>query len=223
MRVRVLSMVVLSVVSAVLVGQQAAFAGGERATATCSFNIPAKLVVRAPDSDVMVSFGKDCPANTQRAWWSSVPGYLTVVMEKPGGTSWVPLEFTEIGKPTKWTGDPRGALARGGTKVADLRPAYTMTKCASAARLSGVRRGGKTTLTASASYYSLKAKTFIRWHGRLQLQYLDGRTWKSLAYVTPNAAGVARYTLATNRSRSYRVYAPSTGSVWFSYSSAVKV
>jgi hypothetical protein len=189
--------------------------------ATCSLKIPAKLVIDRPDAKVEIDFGSDCPSNTQRANWTSTPGYVTVLLEK-NAIPRVPLDYLVAGAPTTWVGGAQGAQARGGKKVADLVPAHTVMKAASIARLSAVRRGTKVTLTASSTYFSIKARGFVRNHSRMLLEFKNpGSSWQSLGYVTPNSSGVATYAISTNRARDYRIYLPSNNTVWYSYSPAV--
>ncbi|MEV0285397.1 MULTISPECIES: hypothetical protein [unclassified Kribbella] len=207
-----------------LLFQQPAEAAPEQVTATCSFPVPAKLVLSSRSVYVSFPLGADCPMTTAMATWIPVDDYGRTRMGIgcPWESCGVYVEYTTVGQTTRWT--PQGyALDKDGRKVADLLPATSVTKAASIAALAGVRRGSRVTLTASATYYSPTQRAYVRSHGRMLVQYKDPgtTTWKSLSYVTPLASGAATYTITTNRARSYRVYLPSTTSVWYTYSRAV--
>ncbi|MFF0344911.1 hypothetical protein [Kribbella sp. NPDC004875] len=209
------------VVSGLLV-QQPAQAAPDQVTATCSFPVPPKLVLSGGYQEVEFPAGPGCPKTMVSSTWDAVPD---VGRAKYGtgcarlGCS-VTVNLTPLGGTTHWT--PVGyGMDINGRKVADLLPATSVTKAASVARLAGTRQGTKVTLTASATYYSPSRNSYLRAHGRILLQYNDAGRWKSLVYVTPASSGTATYTITTNRSRSYRVYVPSTQSVWYTYSPAV--
>ncbi len=207
-----------------LLVQQPAQAAPQQATATCTFLVPAKLVLRQPTQYVPFSLGGSCPKTMVSAAWSAVrdDGTSKLTVGCPWSNCGVDVESTPLGGTTHWTPVGYGEDAKG-RKVADLLPAVSVTRAASIAQLTGVRSGTRTTLTASSSYYSPTRRTYLRAHSRMLVQYKDPGTtvWKNLTYVTPSSSGVATYTLITNRTRSYRVYVPSTNTVWYTYSPAV--
>ncbi|WP_433164207.1 hypothetical protein [Kribbella sp. CA-247076] len=209
-----------------LLFQPTAQAAPVQATATCSFPVPAKLVLSSRNVYVSFPLGADCPKTVHNASWFPVSDDGRTHMGI--GCGWescgVYVQYTHVGGTTHWT--PRSvAIDKNGRKVADLLPATSVTKAASIATLSGVRRGSKVTLTAAATYFSPAKRVYVRSHARMLVQYKDPgtTTWRSLAYVTPTATGAAAYTLTTNRARSYRVYVPSTYSVWYTYSRALSL
>ncbi|HET6987213.1 MAG TPA: hypothetical protein VFI00_11385 [Kribbella sp.] len=219
MRYRVVAAAVALVASGLVFSQPAQ----ATTSATCSLNVPTKLVMRGTESEVFFHLGSDCPKNLWSAAWKSQAGGVDLGLTIGcADLCSVLIRKTAIGRTTNWVPVGFGEDSRG-RKIADLRPATSMTRYASAAALSGVRRGTKTTLTATASYYSAKTNTFVRRHDRVLLQYQNPgtTTWSNLTYVTPNASGVATYTLTTNRSRAYRVYVRSSTSVWYSYSAPI--
>lgn len=233
MRHRSLLLAVGVIASGLLVGQQAAEAAPQRVTATCTIAAPAKMTLNAPKIDLKIPLGKDCPRTLAEAWWTARTDLDTVEGGIPGLTTgygidqyaWLSVHHMVIGKPTTWVPDGYGKDVNG-RKVADLRRTTSMTKCGAAVGLSGVRIGTtKTTLSARPSYYSVKARTFVRHHGRVlfQSRNIGSTTWTDLAYANPNSAGVATYTLTTNRSRDYRVYVPSSSTVWYAYSATKRV
>ena len=213
------------ITSGLVATQQPAHAEPQRATATCTFPVPAKLVLRRPTEYVAFPLGGTCPKTMVSAGWRAVrdDGTSKLTVGCPWSNCGVDIELTPLGGTTHWTPVGYGEDAKG-RKVADLLPAVSVTRAASVAQLAGARHGTKTTLTASSSYYSPSRRTYLRSHSRMLVQYKDPgttTTWKSLAYVTPSSSGVATYTLSTNRSRGYRVYVPSTSSVWYTYSPAI--
>lgn len=218
------ALAVAGLVASGLLIQQPAEAVPAQVAATCALPVPAKLVRSPRNQTLLLPLGAGCPKTLVSSTWEAV---------RDDGTSnygtgcarlgcVVDINLTPLGGTTHWTPVGYGADING-RKVADLLPAVSVTKAASTAQLAAVRRGTTVTLTATSTYYSPSRNAYLRGHGRMLVQYNDPGTasWKSLAYVTPAASGVAAYTLTTNRARSYRVYVPSTASVWYTYSAAV--
>jgi len=189
--------------------------------------VPAKLTISKPDSYVWFGWGAGCPKTAYQASWlgnaEGVPGSWTSVMCTWGYPQCgIALDGTYPGRTMQW--NPSGyAQDANGRRVADLRSAKSLTKYAAGVRLAATRTGTKTTLTARPTYYSAKARGFVRHHGRVLFQSKDpgSSVWKDLGYVTPSSTGAATYTLTTNRSRAYRAYVASSATVWYAYSAPV--
>ncbi|MET7279215.1 hypothetical protein ABZS29_13355 [Kribbella sp. NPDC005582] len=214
----------VGVVAAGLVGTPGV---ASAATPVCRFEIPAKLTITKPDQLVSFGWGSSCPKTAFLANWrgraagvdgssydvSCSWGHLNCSVRVndayPGHSmSWIPVGYATDAK---------------GRKVADLRSATSIAKYGAAVKLTAARSGTRTTLTARPTYYSAKAKGFVRHHGRVLFQSKDpgSSVWKDLGYVTPGSAGTATYTLTTNRSRAYRAYVASSATVWYAYSAPV--
>jgi len=227
MRLRNLAAGVALLASGLVVGPQSADAAP--VYPKCSFGVPAKLSLTASHQWADFLIGRDCPSSTRDANWITV---------RPDGSSYgvgcsreyqsfcsFTVEWTPIGVPLRWNPDGYAKDAKG-HKVADLLPATSLTKCGAAISLTGVRKGTKTTLSARATYYSTKTKGFTRHHGRVLFQKRDlgSNTWTDLGWAYPNTkTGAASYTITTNRSRDYRVYVPSSNTVWYAYSATKRV
>lgn len=216
----------IGVVASGLMGVQATTAQAvPQALPVCHFGIPAKLTVTKPDTLVEFGMGAGCPKNVFEANWlgraEGVDGSSYSESCGWGFCSVVP-ELAYPGHVMHWIPQGYGA-DRTGAKIAELRSATSITKYGAAVRLTAGRVGTKTTLSARPTYYSAKAKGFVRHHGRVLFQSKDpgSSVWKDLGYVVPNSAGAATYTITTNRSRAYRAYVASSATVWYAYSATV--
>ncbi|GAA1698733.1 hypothetical protein GCM10009745_51500 [Kribbella yunnanensis] len=220
MRVRGLVLAV-GVVAAGLVGVPGV---ASAATPVCRFEVPAKLTISHRDSLVSFGWGAGCPKTAFQASWvgqaAGVSGSSAAVMCTWGYPQCaIALDGTYPGSTMYW--NPSGyAQDEQGRKVAELRSAKSLTKYGAAVKLAAGRVGTKTALTARPTYYSAKAKGFVRHHGRVLFQSKDpgSSVWKDLGYVVPSSAGTATFTITTNRSRAYRAYVASSATVWYAYS-----
>ncbi len=227
MRYRSLLLAAGVLTSGLLIGPTTADAAPQ-ALPTCSLPVPAKLVINSPDSYIYsMKLGGGCPKTVQdTTWWAVRPdGTYNFGIGGPWDSVTLWINKTPIGVTTRWTPEGYGRDSAG-RNVARLLPATSMTKCAAAIGLSGVRSGTKTTVYARASYYNTKTKSFTRHHGRVLFQKRDlgSNTWTDLGWAYPNAkTGAASFTIITNRSRDYRVYVPSSNTVWYAYSATKRV
>ncbi|MFB6725597.1 hypothetical protein ACFCV3_35835 [Kribbella sp. NPDC056345] len=228
MRYRSLTAALVVLVPGLVLGQQVAEAAPSRITATCSPGVPYKLVVSRPDAYVDFRLGRDCPRTVASASWDVTrpDGYSIGFGCGVGQTCRAAIYELPIGRAAKW--EPTSGIGwdKNGRKVADLVPATSMVKTGAAIGLTGVRQGTKTTVYARATYYSTKSKAFTRHHGRVLFQKRDigSNTWTDLGWAYPNTkTGAASYTIITNRSRDYRVYVPSSSTVWYAYSATKRV
>jgi hypothetical protein len=226
MRVRSVVLAV-GVVASALVGVQSTAQAAPQAAPVCRFEVPAKLTITAPQTEALFGWGSACPKTAFQANWRGRAAGVSGSSYDVGCTWGYPqcgflLDWTYPGHSMSWI--PVGfATDAKGRKVADLRSATSMTKYGAAVKLTGTRKGTKTTLTARPTYYSAKTKGFVRHHGRVLFQSKDpgSSVWKDLGYVVPNSAGAANFTLTTNRSRAYRAYVASSATVWYAYSSTI--
>jgi hypothetical protein len=108
-------------------------------------------------------------------------------------------------------------------KVADLATATSVSKCASAVALTGGRKGARTALLTTVSYWNPTGR-YVRWANKtvlIQYQEIGTSTWKGLAYVTTNSVGQVTYNYYPNRTRRYRVYVAGTSSIWNIFSPVI--
>ncbi|WP_344157030.1 hypothetical protein [Kribbella yunnanensis] len=227
MRLRNLIMGTALIASGLVVGQQSAQAAP--VYPKCAFGIPSKLSLTAPDAYASFPLGSGCPRTLLNGTWNAVlpdgTSHLGVGCSGDTQPCNFPMRWMEIGVTLRWVPENPG-LGYNGRKVADLLPTSSLTKCGAAIKLTGVRKGTKTTVYARATYYSTKSKAFTRHHGRVLFQKRDvgSNTWTDLAWAYPNTkTGAASYTITTNRSRDYRVYVPSSNTVWYAYSATKRV
>ncbi|WP_371405209.1 hypothetical protein OHA10_06250 [Kribbella sp. NBC_00662] len=223
------TLAVLALMAASLVTIQPADAAQQQATATCSLWVPSRISVGATYNNFLARFGAGCPDTIYTAVWKSTPA----VTPNPQGR----LEFTygnrvaqfgfygtvpPIGTIT-WT-PAGGATNINGTKVADLASATSVSRCASAVALTGGRKGSRTALLTTVSYWKPSSDRYIRWANKqvlIQYQDIGTSTWKGLAYVTTNSVGQVTYNYYPNRTRRYRVYVPGTSSIWNIFSPVI--
>ncbi|NIK56411.1 hypothetical protein [Kribbella shirazensis] len=208
---------------------QPAQATTQQTTATCALVVPARVSVAASYNYYLARLGAGCPANVYTAVWKSAP----IATSFPQGR----LEFTHGNRVAQFgftgavppigtiTWKPAGgATDRNGVKVADLGTAYTVSRCASVAALTGGRKGSRTALLTTVSYWRPLHDRYERWAGKkvlIQYQEIGSTTWKGLAYVTTSSVGQVTYNYHPNRTRRYRVYVPGTTSIWDDYSPAI--
>jgi hypothetical protein len=227
MNKRSIAVAIAVIASGVVAGQQSAGAAPQ-ALPTCTLPVPAKLVINSPDSYIYsLKLGGGCPKTVQdTTWWAVRPdGTYNFGVGGPWDSVTIWINRTPIGVTTRWTPEGYGRDSAG-HNVARLLPATSTTKCAAAIGLTGVRSGTKTTVYARASYYNTKTNAFTRHHGRVLFQKRDvgSSTWTDLGWAYPNTkTGAASFTITTNRSRDYRVYVPSSGTVWYAYSATKRV
>jgi len=195
----------------------------------CAFGIPAKLSFNAPEANAVFRLGSACPRTLSNGTWNAVlpdgTSHLGVGCSGDTQPCSFPMRWMEVGVTLRWVPENPG-LGYNGRKVADLLPTTSLMKCGAAIGLTGVRSGTKTTVYARATYYNTKTKSFTRHHGRVLFQKRDvgSSTWTDLGWAYPNTkTGAASYTITTNRSRDYRVYVPSSSTVWYAYSATKRV
>ncbi|MGZ0150854.1 hypothetical protein ACXJJ3_27615 [Kribbella sp. WER1] len=199
------------------------------AAATCSLVVPSRLAIRAPNNNFVAKLGSNCPATINTAVWKSSPAAtmypegrlqflnharevsFTITGEAPplGTVSWKPAG---------------GATDFNGVKVADLTAARSVSKCASAVALTGGRKGSRTALLTTVSYWRPNSSRYVRWANKqvlIQYQDIGTTTWKGLSYVTTNSVGQVTYNYYPNRTRRYRVYVPGTSSIWNIFSPVI--
>jgi hypothetical protein len=212
-----------------LIAVQPAQAVAEQTTATCSLVPPSRISIGASINNFTAKLGSNCPASVYTAVWKSTPratmypegrlefryaarevGFTIIGTTPPIGTvTWQPA-----GGATNFDGD----------RVADLAPATSVSRCASAVALSGGRKGSRTALLTTVSYWRPNSDRYVRWANKqvlIQYQEIGTSTWKGLAYVTTNSVGQVAYNYYPNRTRRYRVYVPGTSSVWNIFSPVI--
>ncbi|GAA0608337.1 hypothetical protein HPO96_31125 [Kribbella sandramycini] len=227
MRYRSLTAALAVLAAGVLTGQAPATAAPQ-ALPKCSLPVPAKLTINSPSSYIYsLKLGSGCPKTVQDTnWWAVRPdGRYNYGVGGPWDSVTIWVNKTPIGVTTRWTPDGYGRDSAG-RNVATLLPATSTTKCAAAIGLTGVRKGTKTTLSARATYYATKTNAFARHHGRVLFQKRDvgSTTWTDLGWAYPNSkTGAASFVITTNRARDYRVYVPSSQTVWYAYSATKRV
>jgi hypothetical protein len=213
-----------------LVAGQPAQAATQQATATCSLVPPARISIAQSINRYMAVLASNCPASVYTAVWKSTPIATTYPEGRleflngnratgffVSGTVAPPIG-TVIWKPAG------GATNSDGVKVADLASASSTVRCASAVALSGGRKGSRTALLTTVSYWKPSSNRYVRWANKqvlIQYQDIGTSTWKGLAYVTTNSVGQVTYNYYPNRTRRYRVYVPGTSSVWNIFSPTI--
>ncbi|WP_433162542.1 hypothetical protein [Kribbella sp. CA-247076] len=218
-----------ALVAASLVTVQPAHAVTEQSTAVCSLVPPSRISIKASINTFSAKLGSNCPGTVYTAVWKSTP-WATM---HPDGR----LEFRYAARETGFTitgtapvigtvtwKPAGGATNYDGVKVADLTSATSVSKCASAVALSGGRKGSRTALLTTVSYWHPNSDRYIRWANKqvlLQYQDIGTSTWKGLAYVTTNSVGQVTYNYYPNRTRRYRAYVPGTSSVWNIFSPVI--
>lgn len=99
----------------------------------------------------------------------------------------------------------------------------TVVKAASRATVITARNRSTVSLTVGAAYWSVRAGRFVPWAGApVQIQTSnapDGR-WTTVATLTTGATGTATTAVYAPSARWWRVYVPTTRSVWDDYSAA---
>jgi hypothetical protein len=223
------SALALALLAAGVVSTQPAQAASEQATATCSLVVPARISVAADINNVLAKLGADCPGTVRTAVWKSTPN---ATMKPEGRLEFlysareVYFTFTGMVPPlgtVQWT-PAGGATNFSGAKVADLKSATSVVRCASVAAITGGRKGTRTALLTTVSYWRPNSDRYVRWANKqvlIQYQDIGTSTWKGLAYVTTNGVGQVTYNYYPNRTRRYRVYVPGTSSVWNIFSPVI--
>jgi hypothetical protein len=212
----------LGLLATSLVSVQPAQAATQQATAVCSLAVPSRLSIGALNNNFVAKLGSNCPGTVYTAVWKSTPAatmYPQGRLEFLYGSREVGFtilgEVPPIGTVT-WK-PAGGATSIGGGKVADLATATSTSRCASAVALTGGRKGSRTALLTTVSYWRPNNSRYVRWANKqvlIQYQDIGTSTWKGLAYATTNSVGQVTYTYYPNRTRRYRVYVPGTSSVW---------
>ncbi len=228
MRYRSLTAALAVLASGLILGQQSAEAAPTQTTATCSPGIPSKLVVARPDAYVEFRLGRDCPRTMISGSWDVTrpDGYSTGFGCGVGQVCRTDLYELPIGAVT-WKPTTGIGWDRNGRKVADLLPANSTVKAGAAIGLTGVRSGTKTTVYARASATTTPRPS--RSPGTTAA--CSSRSGTSARPPGPTSAGptptpqtgAASYTITTNRARDYRVYVPSSSTVWYAYSATKRV
>ena len=219
----------LALMAASLVAIQSADAAPQQATATCSLVVPSRLSIGAANNNFVAKLGANCPASVYTAVWKSTPA---ATMYPEGRLQFLygarDVSFTILGEVppigTVTFKPAGGATAFDGTKVADLASATTISRCTSAVALTGGRKGSRTALLTTVSYWRPNSSRYIRWANKqvlIQYQDIGTSTWKGLAYVTTNSVGQVTYNYYPNRTRRYRVYVPGTSSIWNIFSPVI--
>lgn len=194
-------------------------------TATCALSVPSRIYVNATYNLFQARLAAGCPSTTYTAVWKSSP-----VATNDGGR----LAFTGGDRVTQFgfygsmpplgtiTWTPVGVASdSNGTKVADLAAASTISRCSTVAALDGGRKGTRTALLTTVSYWRPASDRYVRWANKqvlIQYQDIGTTTWKGLAYVTTNSVGQVTYNYYPNRTRRYRVYVPGNSSIWNTFS-----
>jgi hypothetical protein len=189
----------------------------------CSLVIPAKLSIKSDPSSSLGSLGPDCISTIYTAVWKAPAGVDVAQGKLTFARGARNVVFYLTGLPAgRVTFSPVGSATDvKGHKLVDLAPASTVIKCGSVAALTGGRKGTRTALVATVSYWRSSAKHFERWANKkvlLQYQEAGSSTWKGLAYVTTNSNGQASYTYYPGKSRKYRAYAATTSTIWDDFS-----
>lgn len=218
-----------ALVAAGLFVTQPAQAAPQQATATCSLVAPARLYIGALNNNFVAKLGSNCPATIDTAVWKSTPaatmnpeGRLEFLHHAREAAFTVLGEAPPIGTVT-WK-PAGGATDFNGVKVADLAAATSVSRCSSAVALTGGRKGSRTALLTTVSYWRPNSGRYVRWAGKqvlIQYQDIGTTAWKGLAYVTTNSVGQVTYNYYPNRTRRYRVYVPGTSSIWNVFSPVV--
>ncbi|WP_427888714.1 hypothetical protein ACQHIV_35465 [Kribbella sp. GL6] len=218
-----------ALVAAGLFVTQPAQAAPQQATATCSLVVPSRLSIGAANNNFVAKLGANCPLTINTAVWKSTPAATMY----PEGRLQFLNHAREVSFTVSGAGAPIGTItwkpAGGatdfnGVKVADLSGATSVSKAASVAALTGGRKGSRTALLTTVSYWRTTTGRSVRWASKqvlIQYQDIGTTTWKGLAYVTTNSVGQVPYNYYPNRTRRYRVYVPGTGSIWNIFSPVI--
>jgi hypothetical protein len=223
------SALALALLASVMVATQPAHAAPQQSTVTCSLSVPSRISVGGTYNNFLARLGSGCPNTIYTAVWKSTPAATS----NPQGR----LEFTFGNRVAQFgfsgtvppigtiTWKPAGGATNiNGAKVADLASATSVSRCASAVALTGGRKGGRTALLTTVSYWRPSSDRYVRWASKqvlIQYQDIGTTTWKGLAYVTTNSVGQVTYTYYPNRTRRYRVYVPGTSSIWNIFSPTI--
>lgn len=228
MKLRTIAPAVI-LVAAGLFATQPAEAAPQQATATCSLIAPSRLYIGAPNNNFVAKLASNCPATVHTAVWKSTPnatmypqGRLQFLNHAREASFTVLGEVPPIGT-IAWT-PAGGATDLNGVKVADLGSATSVSKCSTAVALTGGRKGSRTALLTTVSYWRPNSSRYVRWANKqvlIQYQEIGTSTWKGLAYVTTNSVGQVTYNYYPNRTRRYRVYVAGTSSVWNAFSAMI--
>ncbi|WP_410785830.1 hypothetical protein [Kribbella sp. C-35] len=219
----------VALLAAGLVATEPAQAVPQQTTAVCTLAVPSRISVNGSYYGEWARLGSGCPDSVYTAVWKSSPA----ATPNPQGR----LEFTKGSRIAQFgfsgsfppigtiTWSPAGGATNiNGVKVADLASATSVSKCASAVALTGGRKGSRTALLTTVSYWRPSSDRYVRWAGkRVLIQYQDigTSTWKGLAYVTTNSVGQVTYNYYPNRTRRYRVYVQGTSSIWNIFSPVI--
>lgn len=218
-----------ALVAAGLFVSQPAQAAPQHATATCSLVVPSRLSIGAANNNFVAKLGSNCPSTINTAVWKSSPAATMY----PEGRLQFLNHAREVSFTVSGTAPPigtvtwkpaGGATDFNGVKVADLTGATSVSRCASAVALTGGRKGSRTALLTTVSYWRPTSGRYIRWANKqvlIQYQDIGTTAWKGLAYVTTNSVGQVTYNYYPNRTRRYRVYVPGTSSIWNIFSPVI--
>ncbi|TCC41395.1 hypothetical protein [Kribbella speibonae] len=201
----------------------------EQTTTVCNLVVPARISVNGEYYGEWARLGSGCPASVYTAVWKSSPAATPNAqgrLEFTKGSRMVQFGFFGSNPPLGTiTWSPAGGATNiNGVKVADLGTAYSVSRCASVAALSGGRKGSRTALLTTVSYWRPASNRYVRWANKqvlIQYQDIGTSTWKGLAYVTTSSVGQVTYNYYPNRTRRYRVYVPGTSSIWNIFSPVI--
>jgi hypothetical protein len=219
----------VALLTAGLAVTQPAQAATQQTAAVCTLAVPARISVSGSYYLDYARLGTGCPDSVYTAVWKSTPAATS----NPQGR----LEFLKGSRIAQFgffgsnppigtiTWSPAGGATNvSGVKVADLATAYSLSRCASVAALTGGRKGSRRALLTTVSYWRPASDRYVRWTSKkvlIQYQDIGTTTWKGLAYVTTNSVGQATYNYYPNRTRRYRVYVPGTSSIWNDFSPVI--
>jgi hypothetical protein len=218
---------VAGVVVAVLVGAAtvAWSSTHEQTEATCSVDVPARVVVNQPYLTPPVRRRADCAAaGVVEARWDAYTPDGTLVNQLIFRWDF-PDEWHVFasGKRGPWTWRPAGAK----TDLETDRPLVpqnapiTDLRLGSIAYLTAHRDGRRITLTASFGRYSTATAATESWpgaHGELQLRKPGGAAWTTFKYVRADSRGEATEAFDLAARYDYRLLIPDTADTWGSAS-----
>ncbi|MFF0265125.1 hypothetical protein [Kribbella sp. NPDC004536] len=219
----------VTLVAAGLIATQPAQAAPQQTTATCSLVVPSRLSIGATNNNFVAKLGSNCPATINTAVWKSTPAATTYPEGRLQFLNHArEVSFTVLGEvppigTVAWK-PAGGATDFNGVKVADLASATSVSRCASVAALTGGRKGSRTALLTTVSYWRPNSSRYVRWANKqvlIQYQDIGSTTWKGLAYVTTDSVGQVTYNYSPNRTRRYRVYVAGTSSIWNVFSPVI--
>lgn len=216
---------VLAVAAAVLAPTAA-----QAAPAQCGLQMPTKVVIAAPQTEVEVRLTNACfdEGAVSAKWDMTVRGGVigqvqygesVFLNDPPLGMTW-----DDTDPMGRWTLLPRGAKAFDGADLTQ-NTGVTHVKYGSTLAAKVTRSGSKLSWAVTATQWSGRAhKNVARPHASVGLfhQAPGSKTWTYVKSVTTSSAGKATVTLAAPKAGTYRLKTAETSTVWASYSKAVQ-